>query len=156
MGNICLPVPMQWVTKIEHVRCERKNHNILTLRTLREVTYRNWYLDFCDEACGFYIRPTFHWCVIGTLSQIYAIVIVLGKWIFQRHAKKLKRFHLNHVNCMRKLLKIKWKDKIITFIYIIPLLQCCKPQQIHFSFAVHVSWTLKRMMWRHVYCEHQI
>ena len=39
---------------------------------------------------------------------------MLRKWKFQRHAKKLNRFHLN---CMRKLFKIKWKDKIITFIY---------------------------------------
>ena len=36
---------------------------------------------------------------------------------FQRQAKKLNKFHLN---CMRKLFKIKWKDKVITFIYIIP------------------------------------
>ena len=114
--HICL-LPMQWVTEIKDVRCERKNHNILTLRTPRKVTYRKWCLDFCDDACGFYIRPTFHWCVVGTLSQICGIVIMLGKWNFQRHVKKLNRFPLN---CMRKLLKIKWKDKIITFIYIIP------------------------------------
>ena len=153
MGNIFLPVPMLWVTEIKDVRCERKNHSILTLRMLRKVTYCKWYLDFCDEACGFYIRPTLHWCVIGTLSQICGIVIMLGKWNFQRHAKKLNWFHPNCMgkllkipcqhfywykntnflklgddvilvqcpfNCMRKLFKIKWKDKIITFIYIIP------------------------------------
>ena len=56
MGNICL-LPMQWVTEIKDVRCERKNHNMLTLGTLRKVTYRKWYHYFCDEACGFYIRP---------------------------------------------------------------------------------------------------
>ena len=29
--------------------------------------------------------------------------------VYQRHAKRLKRFHLS---CLRKLLKIRWKDKI--------------------------------------------
>ena len=37
MGNICLPVPMQWVTEIKDVRCERKNHNILTLRSVNNT-----------------------------------------------------------------------------------------------------------------------
>ena len=29
--------------------------------------------------------------------------------VYQRHAKRLKHFHLS---CLRKLLKIKWQDKI--------------------------------------------
>ena len=29
--------------------------------------------------------------------------------VYQRHAKKLNRFHLN---CLRKLLRVKWQDKV--------------------------------------------
>ena len=51
---------MQWVTEIKDVRCERKNHNILTLRTLmRKVTYRNDTLIFVMKPAAFMLGLRF-------------------------------------------------------------------------------------------------
>ena len=53
---------------------------------------------------------------LKTKLQVYnaAILTILlyacETWtVYQRHAKKLNRFHLN---CLRKILKISWKDKV--------------------------------------------
>ena len=49
------------------------------------------------------------------LSVYYAIILTTllyasETWtVYQRHTKKLSRFHLN---CLRKLLKVKWQDKV--------------------------------------------
>ena len=44
------------------------------------------------------------------LSVYRAIVLTTILWtVYQRHAKKLNRFHLN---CLRKLLRVKWQDQV--------------------------------------------
>ena len=49
------------------------------------------------------------------LSVYYAIILTTllyasETWtVYQRHTKKLSRFHLN---CLCKLLKVKWQDKV--------------------------------------------
>ena len=40
---------------------------------------------------------------------MFVSVVDLGMSVYQRHAKKLNHFHLS---CLRKLLKIRWQDKI--------------------------------------------
>ena len=51
-----------------------------------------------------------------TKLKVYKVVVLLTLWyacetwtVYQRHAKRPNHFHLS---CLRKLLKIKWQDKI--------------------------------------------
>ena len=53
---------------------------------------------------------------LATKLRVYMAIVLTTllyaseTWtVYQRHAKKLNRFHLN---CLRKLLKVKWQDKV--------------------------------------------
>ena len=53
---------------------------------------------------------------LSTKEKVYRAVVLSTflyareTWtVYQRHAKKLDRFHLC---CLRKLLKVKWQDKV--------------------------------------------
>ena len=65
---------------------------------------------------GVYISQPKKWNPLDTKLKVYKAVVLsillyaFETWtVYQRHAKKLNHFHLS---CLRKILKIRWQDKI--------------------------------------------
>ena len=79
---------------------------------------------------------------IDTKLKVYKAVVLPNllyaceTWtIYQRHAKKLNHFHLS---CLRKLLKIRWQDKIPDTV----VLKKVKLQSVHTLLKLaHLKWT---------------
>ena len=61
---------------------------------------------FQDSDTGFPIRYRFD-------GNIFNLRIVCETWTWTAYKRRAKRLNHFHVSCLRKLLKIKWQDKIL-------------------------------------------
>ena len=82
------------------------------------------------------------WIRLDTKLKVYKAVVLptllyaCETWtVYQRHAKKLNHFHLS---CLRKLLKIRWQDKIPDT----EVLKKAKMQSVHTLLKLaQIGWT---------------
>ena len=66
---------------------------------------------YCVAVKAGLYRKAIQVCIIpSTTTVLPTLLYACETWtVYQRHAKRLNHFHLS---CLRKLLKIKWQDKI--------------------------------------------
>ena len=73
---------------------------------------REWFSFFVIARKYWERKGVSLWTKLSVYKAIVLTTLLYASetWtVYQRHAKKLKRFHLN---CLRKLLRLKWQDKV--------------------------------------------